>query len=134
MKELLFIKLEAAAMFIFSLFAITQPNQELALMGWSILGSLLGGAVFAYLSQPKNFKEWMLRWVVNVAAGVVMGITIGSQYSDKFPNISPFIFTMFCAFFAGPLTVLLIPIGIPALKTFFRKWLNKKTSSDKEEN
>jgi hypothetical protein len=123
MRDLLILKLEAISMFLFSLFAIVQPNQEMALMGWAVLGSLLGGAVFAYWSQAKSIKEWMLRWAINVAAGVATGLTIGYQYSSHFPNLPISIFVMICAFFGGPLTVIAIPIGLPIIKNFISTWI-----------
>ena len=119
-------------MFLFSLFAITQPNQEMALMGWAILGSLLGGAVFAYWSQAKSLKEWMLRWGVNIAAGVATGLALGYQYSHNFENIPISVFVMICAFFGGPLTVLAIPIGVPMIKNFISTWLKTRTQNQSE--
>lgn len=132
MRELLIIKLETLTMFLFSLFAIAQPNQEMALMGWAIFGSLLGGAVFAYWSQAKSFKDWMLRWGINIAAGVATGLTLGYQYSHSFENIPLPIFIMICSFFGGPITVLAIPIGVPMIKNFISSWLKVRTQNQNE--
>lgn len=113
--ELLIVKMEVFTALAGSFFAIISPDQHLSLMGWSLLGGILGGFVGAYLAKPKGYKEYFLRWAVNIAASIVIGIGMIS-YLEPLNHDHPVEFlTLLASAFGGPLIVLALPIGIPIL-------------------
>lgn len=127
--EVIAVKLEIFSTFLISIFAIISEDKQLSTVGWALLGSVLGGFVFTYISHPPTYKEWFLRWAANICAGIVVGLVIAFHYESKAPDIPLSFFTMLCAFFAGPMTVIAIPIGLPvivsSLKSAVSKFLKK---------
>lgn len=132
--ELLMAKIEVSTALAGAFYAIISPDQHLSLMGWSLLGGILGGFVGAYLAKPKDYKEYFLRWAVNIAASIVIGIGM-IMYLEPLNTDRPIEFmTMFAAAFGGPLLVLGLPIGIPilwgiaknALISYAKSIINKK--------
>lgn len=127
--DIIAVKLEIFSAFLVSIFAIVNEDKQLSTVGWALLGSVLGGFVFTYISHPPSYKEWFLRWAANICAGIVVGLVVAFHYESKAPNIPLPFFTMLCAFFAGPLTVIAIPIGLPiaisSIKSALSRFLKK---------
>lgn len=119
-------KLEMGGTSLAAVVAIISQDQYLSTIGWALLGSILGGFVFTYLAKPPTFKEWFLRWMANICAGIVVGVVIASKYESGNPDIPLPFFTMLCAFFAGPIAVLGFTIGLPIMREAFRVWLRDK--------
>lgn len=113
--EILMLKTEVIAATVGSVVAIISPDQHLSIMGWSLLGGILGGFVGAYLSQPKNYKQYILRWAVNIAASLVVGIGVISYIEPSLADHPVQFIALAISAIGGPLMVLALPIGIPIL-------------------
>ncbi len=130
--EAVLLKLEVSSMSAAALFAIISPDQELKIVGWSMIGAILGGFVGTYFLQPKTIKDWMLRWLVNIIAGVIVGLVSIAHLEGKYPHIPITWQAMFVSSIVGPIIVLALPIGIPLLKTFLVNKITELTEKSQK--
>lgn len=119
------IKFEMIGTFLTGCFAMIAGDQQLSTIGWALMGSCLGGFVFTAISKPTTLYDWIIRWLTNVCAGIVIGLFAAAYYTETWDTIPLPYFAMLCSFFCGPITVIAIPIGLPILKTILLTAFNK---------
>ena len=108
--DLLLLKIFSALSFISGTVA---ESSVLEMLGASFAGALLMGYAFARRTNPANAKTLGNRWMVNLCLGVPIGLFLTYSYCDMFPKVPMWVLSGLFSGLAGPLMVLLIPIGIP---------------------
>lgn len=110
---------EVAMSLVYAIFAIITPDEHLPIVGWSIIGGMFGGFVSAYftMSSNKTFKQYLFRWIVNIAASVIAGVGATMYFDGTTPDLSVQLTAFLTAAIGGPIAVLVLPILAPQLWT-----------------
>ena len=106
---------------------ITESS-EMSMIGGAMMGSFLFGFALAQMSNPKGAKELGLRWATNFCLGGPTGLFAAYHWQSSFQEMPQWVVAMIFSGIAGPLAVLLIPIGIPFIRRMFQLYI-----ADKEE-
>ncbi len=109
-----------------------SSHEILSTVGWSIIGSGLGGIVFTSFSKGLTLKQWGLRWLTNFCAGIVFGAVLSIYYRDAIQDYPLPILAMLCGFLGGPLAVIALPIGIPIFGEIIQILFNKLKKAAKK--
>lgn len=128
-SDFLKLQIEILTLNVFGVVAVVQPSEETATIGAAVIGATLGGFVATYFSRFRDFKTWMLRWMVNLCCGIPGGMVVTALCHNAEHEIPVTWFALSAAFIAGPVGVLLIPVAIPLLANFTKAWLASKANS-----
>ena len=105
--------------------AITK-NDELSIMGGSLVGGVLGGFCGARLSGKNvTVRELGWRWVTNCFAGIPLSLVLTPSYLPQYPDIPPAFLAVFFSAICGPAAVVLIPILGPSIIAGLRRYIGK---------
>jgi hypothetical protein len=108
---------EVVMSFAYAVLAIITPDEHLPIIGWSIIGGMFGGFVSAYftMSSNKTLRQYLFRWIVNIAASVIAGVGSTMYFEGSNPDMPIQLIAFFTAAIGGPLAVLVLPILLPKL-------------------
>ena len=117
--ELVGMKYDLAIVKVFALISyfggVITDVELLKMIGASFAGAILAGYGFALIAPTKNLPTVKARWATNVCLGVPLGLAASFQFRHFVPELPDTIAAALFSALAGPVAVMIIPIGIPFL-------------------
>jgi len=112
-----------------SVLAALMPDDETRIIAFNALGAVMGGFAGASLhdkiaTDESPAMKLSTRWVTNFTVALPLAPIVTQYLANKFPEFSPTYIAIASGGVLGIIGVLLVCIGIPALK---RRLFPKKT-------